>query len=114
MELETTRASLYFESYLDGLKLGTKLPSTELQPSDDLVILSAQALISIWTVAKEDTYLHKAASILEFGSSKSQQSFQIRLMLIRIYRLLCPLKLDILIYYVLTSPRRTILSTGTV
>lgn len=103
VELETSRASAYFESYLDGLKLGTNLPSTELQPSDDLVILSAQALISIWKISKESTYLHKAASILEFGLVKSQQSFQIRLLLIRIYRLLCPLKLDIPLCCLLTS-----------
>lgn len=35
------------------------------------------------------TFLHKAAAVLEFAARKSKHSYQVRLCLVRIYRLLC-------------------------
>ena len=40
LELESSRALQYLKDYLDGLKLSKTLPSTELQPADDLAILA--------------------------------------------------------------------------
>jgi len=71
-----------------GLDLGSSLPVTELQPADDLAILAGHAFVSLWTMTKEETHLYNAAVVLEFALTKSRMSFQIRLLLVRIYRLL--------------------------
>jgi N-terminal acetyltransferase B complex non-catalytic subunit len=88
VELESARATLYVVQYLEGLKLGAGLPPTELQPADDLAILTGNVLVHLWHLTSDDTYLYNAAAILEFASTKSKHSFQIRLLLIQIHRLL--------------------------
>ncbi|KAJ7109453.1 actin cytoskeleton organization protein [Mycena epipterygia] len=85
---ESDRATLYTRQYLEGLKLGTTLPTTELQPADDLAILAGNVFVSLWSMSSDEKYLYNAVALLEFALSKSKQSFQTRLMLIRIYRLL--------------------------
>jgi N-terminal acetyltransferase B complex non-catalytic subunit len=87
-ELETSRASLYIQQYLEALKFGNDLPVTELQPADDLAVLAAHAFINLWKQTEDETQLFNGAAILEFASTKSTHSFQMRVMLIRIYRLL--------------------------
>jgi N-terminal acetyltransferase B complex non-catalytic subunit len=81
-------ASTYLEEYMAGLELGSSLPVTELQPADDLAILVGHAFVSLWTTTKDESYLYNAAVVLEFALTKSRMSFQIRLLLVRIYRLL--------------------------
>jgi N-terminal acetyltransferase B complex non-catalytic subunit len=76
------------EQYLEALPLGSSLPKTELQPADDLVILAAQTLVNIFSISKDESLLHEAAALLEYGLLKSAQSYRIRLHLIRIYRML--------------------------
>lgn len=88
VDAELERGCKYLVRYLDGLKLGDNLPSTELQPADDLAILAAQVFVNIWKLSEDEVYLYNAASILEFGLTKSKQCFQMRLLLIRIYTLL--------------------------
>ncbi|KAK0463946.1 actin cytoskeleton organization protein [Desarmillaria tabescens] len=88
IEAERSRANLYTKQYLEGLQLGKDLPTTELQPADDLAILAGHAFISLWVLSKDEKYLLNAVSLLEFASSRSKQSFRIRLMLIRLYRIL--------------------------
>jgi N-terminal acetyltransferase B complex non-catalytic subunit len=88
VESESARASLYLKDYLQGLKLGEHLPKTELQPADDLAILIGQTFVSLWKLTGSEGPLCKAVVVLEFASAKSIHSFQIRLLLIRIYRLL--------------------------
>jgi N-terminal acetyltransferase B complex non-catalytic subunit len=73
---------------LDSLKLGNGLSSTELQPADDLAILASQTFVSIWRMTDDERHLYKAVSVLEFGLTKSRHSYQMRLMLVRIYTLL--------------------------
>ncbi|KAH7922099.1 hypothetical protein BV22DRAFT_1037860 [Leucogyrophana mollusca] len=87
-ELESGLAAQYIQEYLEGLPLGADLPATDLQPADDLVILAGHAFISLWTITQEAAPLYNAAAVLEFALTKSQLSFQIRLLLVRIYRLL--------------------------
>ncbi|KAJ7219345.1 actin cytoskeleton organization protein [Mycena pura] len=91
-ELTTTAqsdlATLYTQQYLEGLKLGASLPSTELQPADDLAILAGSVFVSLWRMDDDEKYLYNAVALLEFALTKSKQSFQMRLMLVRIYRLL--------------------------
>ncbi|KAI0807388.1 N-acetyltransferase B complex non catalytic subunit-domain-containing protein [Fomes fomentarius] len=87
-EAEIQRAVHCLDGYLNGLKLGKDLPSYELQPVDDLAILAAQALVNSWKRTNDETFLYNAAALLEYAIGKSKMSYQIRLHLIRIYRLL--------------------------
>jgi N-terminal acetyltransferase B complex non-catalytic subunit len=73
---------------MEGLALGKDLPPTELQPADDLAILAAHAFVTVWTLANSEEALYQAVTLLEFGLTKSQMSFQMRMMLIRTYRIL--------------------------
>ncbi|KAF7323044.1 Actin cytoskeleton organization protein [Mycena chlorophos] len=87
-DTELTRAEEYTKQYLRGLLLGANLPSTELQPADDLALLAASAFVNIWQLTHDEKYLYNAAVVLEFGLTKSKQAFQMRLLLVRIYRIL--------------------------
>ncbi|EEB95702.1 hypothetical protein MPER_05286 [Moniliophthora perniciosa FA553] len=73
---------------IQGLPLGDDFPSTELQPVDDLAILAASVFVNIWKLTGKEQYLFDAAIMLEYGLTRSKQSFQMRLMLIRVYRLM--------------------------
>ncbi|KAI0670373.1 actin cytoskeleton organization protein [Trametes maxima] len=87
-EAESQRAVQYLDAYVEGLKLGKSLPSYDLQPADDLAILSAQAFVNIWKQTEDESSLYNAAALLEYGLARSKKSYQMRLHLIRIYRLL--------------------------
>jgi N-terminal acetyltransferase B complex non-catalytic subunit len=104
--MESARVEKYLKYYLEALPLGAHLPTTELQPADDLALLAGNTLVNLWTLTHHDAHLLNAAYLLEFGLTKSKPSFLMRLMLIRIYRilgkapilLLPPLSDDILLY----------------
>ena len=87
-EMEMQKALLYVQEYLQGLPCGKELPKSELQPADDLATLAAHAFVSVWTVTRDEKHLINAAAVLEFGLTKSVHAFQMRLMLVQIYRLL--------------------------
>ena len=87
-EAEVQRAVQYLDVYLECLSLGKGLPSYDLQPADDLAILAAQALVSAWKLTGDDAPLYNAAALLEYAVGKSKMSYQIRLHLIQVYRLL--------------------------
>ncbi|KAG5647223.1 hypothetical protein DXG03_000758 [Asterophora parasitica] len=88
VESETARVTLYLQQYFEGLKLGSNLPVTELQYADDLALLAANVLVNLWKLTSQEQYLLHAVTLLEFALKKSNQSFQSRLILIRLYRLL--------------------------
>ncbi|KAI5121380.1 hypothetical protein M0805_001193 [Coniferiporia weirii] len=88
IEQESARALTYLRTYVAGLPLGKKLPDTELQPADDLVLLAAQAFVGLWKLNSEEGWLLMAASVLEYAAQRSKNSYLIRLHLVRIYRLL--------------------------
>ncbi|KAF9484719.1 hypothetical protein BDN70DRAFT_825243 [Pholiota conissans] len=87
-EKELQRFALYTKHYFDALPLGVSLPSTELQHADDLALLAANTLVNLWRITGDDAHLFNAVYFLEFALSRSKQSFLMRLILIRIYRLL--------------------------
>ena len=87
-ESEVSRADKCLELYLEGLKLGKDLPKSELQPADDLIVLYAHTLVNAWKISGDECHLYKAAVALEVALTYSQQAYQIRLTLIRIYQLL--------------------------
>ena len=86
--MEIRRVEEYTKYYFEGLPLGVGLPSTELQPADDFLLLAGNAYINLWKETGDESHLHNAVYMLEFGLTKSKPSFQVRLILIRIYRLL--------------------------
>jgi hypothetical protein len=87
-ESEVALADKCLELYFEGLKLGKGLPKTELQPADDLIILYAHTLVNAWAISDDELHLYQAAVALEVALTHSQQAYQIRLTLIRIYHLL--------------------------
>ncbi|VDB83056.1 unnamed protein product [Peniophora sp. CBMAI 1063] len=87
-ESESARALQLIQQYMDALPIGAGFPKTELQPADDLAILAAQGYVNAYSLSRDESYLNRAAVILEYGLTKSSQCFKMRLMLIRIYRLL--------------------------
>ncbi|KAF8325563.1 N-acetyltransferase B complex non catalytic subunit-domain-containing protein [Cantharellus anzutake] len=80
----------YFQMYLTALPLGRNLPTTELQPADDLALLAANCFVQSWADQGKRNLapLHQAMVVLEFASQHSATNFQVRLLLIRIYILL--------------------------
>ncbi|KAL5489723.1 MDM20 [Sanghuangporus weigelae] len=87
-EQETAHALAYLRAYTTALPLGKELPSTELQPTDDLVLLAAQAFVNLWKIAGEINWLYMAVSVLEYAAQHSKNSYLIRLHLVRLHRLL--------------------------
>ncbi|KAG6845343.1 hypothetical protein H0H87_010800 [Tephrocybe sp. NHM501043] len=88
VEAETARATLYIGQYLEGLELGLDLPPTELQYADDLALMAGNVLVNLWKLTSDEQYLLNAVALLEFALTRSKQSFQVRLILIRLHRLL--------------------------
>ncbi|KJA27088.1 hypothetical protein HYPSUDRAFT_35639 [Hypholoma sublateritium FD-334 SS-4] len=88
VQTESESAAAYTEHYFAALPLGASLPSTELQHADDLALLAGNAYVSLWKLTGDDRHLFSAVYLLEYGLTKSKQSFLMRLILIRIYRLL--------------------------
>ncbi|KAI0256800.1 actin cytoskeleton organization protein [Lactifluus subvellereus] len=85
---EGIRAADLVREYFEALPLGNDLPKLELQPADDLAILAAQVYVNMFALDNAVAHLHNAVVLLEYASRRSPQSYQIRLELIRIYRLL--------------------------
>ncbi|KDR81676.1 hypothetical protein GALMADRAFT_58678 [Galerina marginata CBS 339.88] len=85
---ELDRVATYTRFYFEGLALGAGLPSTELQPADDLVLLAGNTYVNLWKLTGDDCHLLDAVYLLEYALTKSKQSFLTRLILIRLYRLL--------------------------
>ncbi len=88
VEQESSRVVHLVREYFEALPLGKDLPKLELQPGDDLAILAAQACVNMFALDNTDAHLHNAIVLLEYASKKSPQSYQIHLVLVRIYRLL--------------------------
>ncbi|KAG6810186.1 hypothetical protein H0H92_012950 [Tricholoma furcatifolium] len=88
VEAETARVTIYVEQYLRGLELGKNLPATELQYADDLALLASNTLVNLWQLTSDERHLTSAVTLLEFAQTKSRQSFQFRLLLVRLYHLL--------------------------
>ncbi|PWN50628.1 hypothetical protein IE53DRAFT_86224 [Violaceomyces palustris] len=87
-ELSFSKAVL--KAYVEGLPIGRKLPDTEMQPADDLALLSAQALVSAFRLDSGQGWNHllAAAGVLEFALKKSKKGYALRLLLVKIYLLL--------------------------
>ncbi|KZT51165.1 hypothetical protein CALCODRAFT_503854 [Calocera cornea HHB12733] len=87
-EMESEQAFAYLKLYRDALPLGKDLRPVELQPADDFAFLASQALIGAWSLDHQLQYLLQAVCVLEYALQKSEKAYQLRLLLICLYRLL--------------------------
>ncbi|XP_059149615.1 N-alpha-acetyltransferase 25, NatB auxiliary subunit-like [Physella acuta] len=71
--------------YRDGLKFGESLLSTDLQYSDNYLLLAVHLLLDVWTKTGDDIHLWRAIVHLELGIKKSTSNYQMKLLLIRLY-----------------------------
>ena len=86
---EAREATRLLSLYFAGLPLGKGLPETDLQPADDLALLSAQALIMAWWHDRSSYQpLECAAAVLAFALRRSRHKYQMRVLLVRLLRLL--------------------------
>jgi len=97
---QVAEAARLMRSYSKYIPLGNNLPTTTLQPADDMAILAAQALIENWqgphgSVAN----LYAATHILEGCLTKSAQQYHARSLLIRLHRLLGNLPRNVALFY---------------
>jgi N-terminal acetyltransferase B complex non-catalytic subunit len=87
-ETELGHAQHLTEQYFNALKLVDKLNEGELHPADDLAIIAANAFVSAHTLSGNVDHLYRATALLEYALTKSKHAYQIRLMLVQIYRVL--------------------------
>ncbi|KZW03671.1 hypothetical protein EXIGLDRAFT_828513 [Exidia glandulosa HHB12029] len=86
---EVAAAVNYAKVYTAALELGKDLnPERDMQPANDLALMSAQAFVSAWKISGNPSLLLPAVCILERASASSLKSFYIRLHLVRVYNLL--------------------------
>ncbi|KAH9503147.1 N-alpha-acetyltransferase 25, NatB auxiliary subunit [Bulinus truncatus] len=71
--------------YKDGLKFGKDLLSTDLQYSDNYLLLAAHLLLDVWQKTGDDIHLWRTIVHLELGIRDSVSNYQIKLLLIRLY-----------------------------
>lgn len=112
VESESARGLRCLKEYLNGLALGGDLPATELQPADDLALLVADALVMVWTLDRSEEALYQAATVLEYGLIKSRTSFQMHIMLVRIYRILGVCIWFVIVGLLILCTRRTLACPG--
>ncbi|CAL1537069.1 unnamed protein product [Lymnaea stagnalis] len=73
--------------YQDGLRFGKDPPLlvTDLQYSDNYLLLAVHLLLDVWTKTGDDIHLWRAIVHLELGIRESKSNYQIKLLLIRLY-----------------------------
>ncbi|XP_064460817.1 N-alpha-acetyltransferase 25, NatB auxiliary subunit-like [Ornithodoros turicata] len=72
-------------SYRNGLRFGENLLPTDFQPADNYVILSAEVLIELWKSTGECRWALRLLAHLEQALQQSPYSFQIKLLLLKVY-----------------------------
>ncbi|KAK3804416.1 hypothetical protein RRG08_006716 [Elysia crispata] len=71
--------------YREGLNLGKELLSTDLQYSDNYLLLATHLLLDAWEKTGDDIHLWQAIVYLELGIRESTSNFQFKLLLVRLY-----------------------------
>ncbi|KAH8106623.1 hypothetical protein DFH11DRAFT_1732703 [Phellopilus nigrolimitatus] len=62
-----------------ALGLDSTLPEMEMQPTDDLVLLAVQKVVSLWGAQNDVIWLYMTASILKYAAQHSKNSYLIGL-----------------------------------
>lgn len=91
-----SNAAKYTQEYADALPLGRGLEDTETQHGNPFVLLAAHWLID--AAAHDQKHLIQAVVILEHAIRRSRADYQLKLLLIRLYRLLGSFERAIEIY----------------
>lgn len=91
-EEELSQGHRFAKAYFSALNFGKDNLPTDLQPADDLALLAAHCYLGAWTTTTSNTasssaHLELAIAILEFAVRRSKYRYQIRVLLIRLYRL---------------------------
>ncbi|KAK0047677.1 N-alpha-acetyltransferase 25 NatB auxiliary subunit [Biomphalaria pfeifferi] len=71
--------------YRDGLQFGKELLPTDIQYSDNYLLLAVHLLLDVWSKTKDDVHLWRAIVHLELAIRDSVSNYQIKLLLIRLY-----------------------------
>ncbi|XP_060069470.1 N-alpha-acetyltransferase 25, NatB auxiliary subunit-like [Ylistrum balloti] len=75
----------YIQRYHHGLSYGKDLLSTDLQYSDNYLLIAVLLLLDIWRESKNDSLVWQAIVQLEKGISNSRSNFHMKLILMRLY-----------------------------
>lgn len=88
-EEEATQGHRCAKAYFSALHFGKDNLPTDLQPADDFALLAAQCYLGAWTAScsSEAKYLELAIAMLEYAIRHSKYRYQLRVLLIRLYRL---------------------------
>ncbi|KAH8103633.1 hypothetical protein DFH11DRAFT_1734773 [Phellopilus nigrolimitatus] len=62
-----------------ALGLDSALPEMEMQPTDDLVLLAVQKVVSLWGAQNDVIWLYMTASILKYAAQHSKNSYLVGL-----------------------------------
>ncbi|XP_050408491.1 N-alpha-acetyltransferase 25, NatB auxiliary subunit [Patella vulgata] len=73
------------DRYRQGLQLSQDLLITDLQHSDNYLLLAVHLLVDLWRETNKDEYIWQAQVQLEQCIKKSPSNFQAKLILIRLY-----------------------------
>uniref|UniRef100_A0A0B7AIK1 Uncharacterized protein n=1 Tax=Arion vulgaris TaxID=1028688 RepID=A0A0B7AIK1_9EUPU len=71
--------------YRDALRFGKELLKTDLQYSDDYLLLAVHLLLDVWQKTGDDVHIWRAIVHLELGMRESSSNYQMKLLLIRLY-----------------------------
>ncbi|CAG5115797.1 unnamed protein product [Candidula unifasciata] len=71
--------------YRDGLSFGKDLLKTDLQYSDNFLLLAVHLLLDVWIKTGDDVHVWQAIVHLELGIRESTSNYQFKLLLIRLY-----------------------------
>ncbi|BFZ19068.1 hypothetical protein BsWGS_22107 [Bradybaena similaris] len=71
--------------YRDGLSFGKDLLKTDLQYSDNFLLLAVHLLLDVWVKTGDDVHVWQAIVHLELGIRESTSNYQFKLLLIRLY-----------------------------
>ncbi|XP_021357895.1 N-alpha-acetyltransferase 25, NatB auxiliary subunit-like [Mizuhopecten yessoensis] len=75
----------YIQRYHNGLDFGKNLLSTDLQYSDNYLLIAVLLLLDIWRETKKDYLVWQAIVQLEKGINNSRSNFHMKLILMRLY-----------------------------
>ncbi|KAL4223710.1 N-alpha-acetyltransferase 25 [Mactra antiquata] len=73
------------DRHKNGLKFGKELLTTDLQFCDSYLLLAVALLLDVWQNHGENSLVWQIIVLLELGMKESPSSFQMKLLLIRLY-----------------------------
>ncbi|PIK53397.1 putative N-alpha-acetyltransferase 25, NatB auxiliary subunit-like [Apostichopus japonicus] len=78
-------ASELIKRYKEGLSFGKGLLDTDLQYSDEYLLMAVHLLVDVWHDTEDESVLWRCLILLKIGHKHSQSSHHIKLLLMRFY-----------------------------